>query len=394
MAIDFEKILTSILGFILLYPFMSSFVQGRKNLKLLIIIGVILLGSFLRIYLAYYSLGNFDMESFEIVANLVLKGKNVYANTYRYNYSPIWFLALGFFKKLSNLTLMSFSFIIRYFLTIVDLASLYILYKITKLKKISFDKVAVYFFLNPISIILTGHHGQFENLTIFFILLGVWLYYKTHKVKPSWLFLTFAGIIKHLVFNQIIIFLTCSLKDKKRIILFFLTSVFLFLITFLPYWHEGKQGIINNVFFYRSTGRLGDYGVPNILERLKIPEFLIVWYKNLFYPIYFLFPLLLSSKKLIRNLLLGMLFFLIFAPGFALQYTVLPIALGSLRTGTGLIVYTLITSFYLMGHGAELDILRFKTFWHYEVWYAAIFWFFIEYHLDFYYKTKKKLHYE
>lgn len=51
---------------------------------------VFLLVLVLRISIAAQFRGNYDSESFRIVAELVLSGQNLYAATTRYNYSPIW----------------------------------------------------------------------------------------------------------------------------------------------------------------------------------------------------------------------------------------------------------------------------------------------------------------
>ena len=77
-----------------------------------------------------------------------------------------------------------------------------------------------------------------------------------------------------------------------------------------------------------------------------------------------------------------MLFFLSFTFGYVVQSAILPIAIGSLRGGIGFLVYTFVISFYVMGHGAELDLLRFKTINLGEVWYVVIFWYFIELFLN------------
>jgi hypothetical protein len=158
----------------------------------------------------------------------------------------------------------------------------------------------------------------------------------------------------------------------------------------LPYWSDGRKGIIYNVFLYRSSGRLGDYGIANVLEKMKFSKECISWYKNLFYPLYFAFPLFLPDKNLLKNQLFGVLFFLVFASGFALQYTALPIALGALRGNIGFLSYTLMASFYLMGHGAEVDIECYGIVWHNEVWLAAVFWFLVEIFLFFRKSTKLK----
>lgn len=379
--INLELTFSIILALVIFYPLLSQFIQKNNQLKIMVVLASIFTGLFLRLYLAWASKGNYDMESFNIVSDLFLKGENVYAKTFRYNYTPIWFILLGLFKLITKSLALPFPFVVRGFLTFIDLASLCLLYKIARIKKTAYDKAAVLFFLNPISIILTGHHGQFENLTIFFILLGVYLYYKSKKIKLSWLIFTLAGMVKHSVFNQILVFLNHSLRNKKKIFFLFFTSIVIFLTSFAPFLKKAGRSIIYNVFLYRSTGTLDAYGVLNIMARLGVPLSLIKGYWYFFYPLFFVFPLFLSSKKLLKNLLLVFLFFLSFAPGFAMQYTILPIALGSLRGGPGFFVYTLITSFYLMGHGAELGLPRFHSFWHDEVWHGVMFWFFLEFYL-------------
>lgn len=48
-----------------------------------------LLGLMLRMLLAAQPFYNFDVESYSLVAGIVREGGNVYAETIRYNYSPL-----------------------------------------------------------------------------------------------------------------------------------------------------------------------------------------------------------------------------------------------------------------------------------------------------------------
>jgi hypothetical protein len=105
---------------------------------------------------------NYDFESHLIVGKIVSSGGNVYAETSRYNYGPIFSLCLGLFYYLSSfLGNPSFAYrmFIVCFLTCFDIALSFLLYK--KYKSMS---IAALFFLNPVSIIITGYHNQFDVL--------------------------------------------------------------------------------------------------------------------------------------------------------------------------------------------------------------------------------------
>lgn len=120
-------------------------------------------GVWLRMWMA--SLGhNYDMDSWQIVSDLVLQGKNVYVNTHRYNYGPFWFLILGALRRihdavdLSNFGVESFHVVIATFLSLIDFCISTVILRRWGLAP------ALIFFLNPLAILLTGAHSQFDNL--------------------------------------------------------------------------------------------------------------------------------------------------------------------------------------------------------------------------------------
>src|SRR5438067_1863227 len=47
---------------------------------------------------------NFDAVSYRIVGDIVTSGGNVYAETQRYNYGPVWFLILGALHWVASFT--------------------------------------------------------------------------------------------------------------------------------------------------------------------------------------------------------------------------------------------------------------------------------------------------
>ncbi len=91
-------------------------VQDDRNSRKAFIWAMILVvvsGTAVRLYLAYEFYGNYDTTSYEIVAAIVKRGGNVYAETSRYNYSPLWSLMLGALNHLQ----LCFSSLLRFTLS-------------------------------------------------------------------------------------------------------------------------------------------------------------------------------------------------------------------------------------------------------------------------------------
>jgi hypothetical protein len=316
----------------------------------------------------------------ERVSKFVVDGKNVYANYKNYNYSPVWFHFLGAFQRLDQrFGALTFSCITRSFLTFIDLLTLLFLLFIARGEQISLVKTSIFFYLNPVSYLITGYHGQFENFAIFMVVVGLFAYLRLRQ-KPVlgnillWSFATFGMIIKHNIFFELIICLNRAIKRYWLKFLLFVISVSIFLLLFIPYWDEGKDGIIKNVFRY-GGGYIGRYGILTLVKIGKLKWAFIVGM--------FTFPLFLKSKDIIRQCLMGMLFFMAFTTGISIQYFILPIALGALRPSKGFLVYSLGATLFTIGSGnnVAVPILEDIVTWN-IVWVASVFWFITEFQRD------------
>jgi len=372
--------------FVLVVNFLTSFgflffekkIKRFKKLNIVISLLAVVIGFYLRFSLAYFSIGNNDINAYHYVVGVVSQGKNIYALSHRYNYSPFWFLILLALDKSNSLFFkLPFHFLIKSFFIIVDLASLFVLYKISKLKKLFFSQVAVGFFFNPISILITGHHGQFENVAIFFILLGVYFYLKKGFKKLGWFLFLIGGVIKHIVFNQVLAVLNFFYQKKKKVILLFVLSVIIFLATFIPFWKQGKEGIISHVFMYRSQE--GKYGITFLLEKISFLKQFSFYYRYLFIIFFFLFSFYYRGKNIIKTVLVNSLFFLAFTSGMADQYLILPLAFASLNRSAFLPIYTLFSSFYLFNSTAQLALEKYSFASNFLLWLVILFWFIKEY---------------
>lgn len=145
---------------------------------------------------------NYDLDSYRIVASLVLQGKSFYANTSRFNYGPLWAYMLAGFQQLSNsLPAMggeSFHVVVASFLGITDVALAAVL-------AVSYRYGAGIFFLCcPATILLTGYHSQFENFALL-AGLAAWLQIRdgfttAPRLVLAALLLGLSLVIKHVLF--------------------------------------------------------------------------------------------------------------------------------------------------------------------------------------------------
>lgn len=225
----------------------------NKKISIFIIVATIIVGAFLR-FLAMTKGFNFDFSSYKIVGDIIKDGGNVYAETKRYNYGPIWFTILGVFREIASIFNnpdLVFRIFIVTLLTASDLAIAFILRK--KYGLLAF----VLFFLNPISIIITGFHNQFDNFAILIGLLGLLLLPKNDVTKIekghaySAVLIGLSLMTKHIFFVlPIWLFIRCKSMKIKLFMLF--TPLTIFALGFLPFWSVGHEGIVKNVFLYKS----------------------------------------------------------------------------------------------------------------------------------------------
>lgn len=285
---------------------------------------------------------NFDYESFRIVVDITRHGENVYANTTRYNYGPIWFLVLHGFDLLSGGNEKIFRELLIGFLSAADVGIFFILWK-------KFGRVpAIIFFLNPVSIIITGYHNQFGNLVI---LTGLWavLLLGDDFEKPvnsrKLLGLSVLGIslmTKHLLF-AFPFWLAVKQKGRWQKLWMVLIPISIFAAGFLPFWREGHAGIIQNVFLYRSsaTDFFYDFFMPQSIQLTF--NSLTIWFLFLG-----LFAFVYREKKSVESLLLYTCVLVATSTATANQYLAIPMAFVATHLNVWTILYTVIATFHLV----------------------------------------------
>lgn len=298
---------------------------------------------------------NFDIESYGIVAEIVDKGGNVYAETVRYNYGPVWFTTLGGLFQIAELTpnsIWALRYLVAGLLTLVDVGILIILTK--KFGK----KAGLLFFLNPISIIITGYHGQFDNLAILLAMLAILIFGNTleknitGKKILGLITLGLSLMTKH-IFFIFPLWLAIKQKGWKMKLLCLVVPLGIFAIGFLPFISTGIDGIVHNVFMYKSfdNGPFWYALAPTIITRF-IPKMV------LFILTLVILAFVFRKKDNFRSLLAYTIAVVIFSPAIANQYLAIAIPFVAVNFNAFFALSTMLSTLFL-----TVDVSGLSQYW-------------------------------
>jgi hypothetical protein len=346
------------------------------------ILGVFLVARLLFILLMPYTFSN-DIYGYVTVIEIFKRNGDPYKDTFYLNYwPPFWMQILYVLSIISKILPISSIRILQFFLIIIEALVIIVSYGITK--KFFQQKKVIFFLiiamaLNPISILLTCQHGNFDFLVELWILLFIWSLINFHinKSITFWLMACFflgIGIITKTIPIILIPLLLPGIQNQS-----ISTKLFGFILLFTPVV-IGMSIIIAlepHVFYhtmnYRSgPGWFGITGIFNLMNALSLINFYVF-----ISPFLFLTFILFISKytynikildesQIISICLLLLLFIPTFGPGYASQYIswFLPIvvilySLSTKRMKNVLIIGYIIASFtylieyaFFTSHGA------------------------------------------
>ncbi|MFZ5535463.1 MAG: hypothetical protein ACOY3M_04945 [Patescibacteria group bacterium] len=159
---------------------------------------------------------NVDITNYLKDVEIFHQGENIYSAQSAYNYTPVWFYILGTLDQIRTNIFPSvpFAVFIRLFLSVVDVVTLVVLTHIARTRKISIFHPLLFYFLNPISMIISSKHGQFDNFAILFLILS-WLSFQKKLPFIAWLLGTMALLTKHIVLFPLLILFFSHWGVKK-----------------------------------------------------------------------------------------------------------------------------------------------------------------------------------
>lgn len=298
---------------------------------------------------------NYDFQSYLIVGELLHNGLDVYANTQRYNYGPLFMVFQGLFYEVSTHVLdmgTMYRVLIVAFLTSADVGIM------AWLDKHYGKKVALLFFLNPVSIIITGYHNQFDNVAILLMLLAINFYNEEEKIgikDMAFVFLMALSLtMKHVfAFFAAWILFSKGLSPKKRClyavmppILFLMSFAFPILKNF-----QNASGILENVFLYRSMNNFPLFG--KILEFINVPNSM---YTVIFIAIVCVMGWIFRGKEIEERVLWYTMCMVAFSSAVGDHYLAIPMAALSVFGKKLKWFYMLFMGHYLIWHETGMQI--------------------------------------
>lgn len=286
---------------------------------------------------------NYDLDSYRIVADLVLDGENVYARTDRYNYGPVWFVILGAFEWIARLfsTPELFRLQIIALLSAVDVAV-----AVMVARRWGYGASAA-FLLSPVAIIITGFHNQFDNLAVALGLAAV-LVLDGRRDAPLGRrdmaglgLLALSLAVKH-VLIVFPLWLLLRQRTWSRRAAVVVVPYGLFGLFFVPWVDGGRAGMVDNVIRYRSYANApfvslftGDVPPETLAMVVLLAAMaLAAW--------------LTRSTTLPEAFLVHLLVLVVFSPAVANQYLAIPlVAIAVWRTPWSW-VWTAVATFFLV----------------------------------------------
>jgi len=261
------------------------------------------------------------MRAYMIDVEILRHGGNIYSEFIYYNYSPVWAYLLLFLSYLSEWLKLSFPFVVRFSLSIVDIANAILIYLISENIRPGTGRLSfAAYMLNPGAALIVTLHGQFDTLAMLPILLAMHLRNRHPSTLLTWVLGTLSILFKQITLFFVLTLYVFTAKNWRRSIIMILASGIIFLLSFVPFWNDR---IIDQVFGYQ--GGLGIFGLTVVL-----PPALV---KALFLLIMSFAPYL-SRYQLKHTLPVGMLtsvlFFFVFIPGFFAHYIILLLIVGAI----------------------------------------------------------------
>jgi hypothetical protein len=283
---------------------------------------------------------NYDLKSYIQVGELTLKGINIYpkvANLH-HPYLPFFLYFEAVAVWLSESKIMALA-IIKIINILFDIGILYLVYLLSK-KKL---KTTFIYAMNPVTILITTLHGQFDVIPVFFILLAIYLLNKKQELL-SVLSFSLAVLTKTwpILFLIPILRKVCICHPRengdperlnsrrslspngsgnetvKLILLLTLILIFpiLFTIIYCLFFKTNPIDIGKTLTSYQ--GLWGIWGPWQLLGKTRI-----LWQKLstfIFLVSFFGYSLFNKDKNLIKNILSLLFFFFIFTTNFSIQY--------------------------------------------------------------------------
>src|ERR1051325_5257761 len=219
----------------------------------------------IKLYLALSTAGSLDVAGF---ADHSEKIRELGAGAYRVrgafnnplNHPPPMFHLFRLWGWLTENTVMPYVFWLRLVPTVADVGTVLIASRL----RVSIA-VLIALALNPVSILISGYHGNTDSLMIFFVVLGIYL----ASSRTSGFIFGLAMCVK--VVPMIFVPAFWFYLPRARRIQFVTLAGVTFLVASLPYIAQDPLAVWHNVFGYGSS--YGQWGFTLLASIISPPAF-------------------------------------------------------------------------------------------------------------------------
>ena len=324
----------------------------------------IAIGTVARVLIAKHG-HNGDFQSWIWCVTVMRDGGSVYSGSSNYGFGPAWMFVLKFADMVQGIfpgNRTVFRLVIILILTAFDLG---IALLITK--KFSFI-AGLLFFLNPVSIIISGFHNQFDNIAIFVSMSGIFLLESIEhdeKKKSWWLGLALLGFglaIKHiLLFFPIWLFFRAgSFRQRASRLMF---PYVVYLVCFIPWATSLDQvKIIIEENFFKKGGEpaliLIFFGADSELgnNRFVYRELIFIFAYLIWFLGILTFGWVMRNRPMVHSLLIYLVVMVGLAPEYSQQQLILPLLALFVYATRELKIFYLITLIFMIQNTNELGI--------------------------------------
>tara|TARA_Y100001970_G_scaffold251095_1_gene323509 strand:- start:157 stop:1242 length:1086 start_codon:yes stop_codon:yes gene_type:complete len=298
-----------------------------------------------------------DFASWQANLDLFKEGRSIYEFG-NYTYATPWIYTLYILDTLSFPALENTKFVqnipgefyrikIVIFLSFIDFLIFLLLFRNYSLK------IGLLFFLNPISIIITGHHNQFSQYAILFGFLSILLYENKNinkRILISSLLLGISLAVKHIL---IFFPLWWAFKEKKIInkIIVIVVPYSIFILSFFPFLINEFQYVYENVLinWKREDGPFWGMFGPKIIH-------MYFSLQTLFSLLLVILGFLFVDKKLKESFYFYLMAVVIFSSMMYTQYLVIPLIALAVYWNWKFLLYTLLTFLLFLVDGDQLNL--------------------------------------
>jgi len=310
---------------------------------------------------------NGDFDFWIRHAEVLRSGGNLYLGGESYGYGPIWMIVLrtadvvqSFFPENRQI----FRLVIIIVLSGAD-------FFIARLIARDFSFIAgIVFFLNPVSIIISGYHNQFDNLALSFGLFATLKIARGTESTPNYnnrkFFIGLLLLGLSLSTKQILIlfpvFLLFQLQGTRQRFLAIAVPYLVFALSFLPWMTspERIETLIREVFAPRGRSGLlltligADYA--GVISDSNLGEVARSISTVLFIFVMILFGWIMRKRPLIHSLIIYLVLMVAVSPAYSQQQLILPLVAVFVYATIELKVFYLLTLLFMIQNSDELGI--------------------------------------